>query len=217
MMPNGITGLERVKMEAAASPHAALVIPYMPIDTSHIQQPFTLRRQICENDNCCKNFISSTKLFKKHKPFFILNFILRVFSYIFAISQQMHCSDSLLVSYSSYMFRRMHVIIRESYVMYPAELHLMCICLCMIYVKQSVHSVVVVNKTFKIWIVKSLDTDYIVVLKSVLCPDCKRVYTLGDVTKQIDTQSPFGSHNSSTTTSMYIPPYGQSTDINTTM
>jgi hypothetical protein len=26
----------------------------------------------------------------------------------------MHCSDSLLVSYSSYMFGRMYVIIRES-------------------------------------------------------------------------------------------------------
>jgi hypothetical protein len=29
------------------------------------------------------------------------------------ISQQMHCSDNLLVYYSSYMFRRMYVIIRE--------------------------------------------------------------------------------------------------------
>jgi hypothetical protein len=31
-----------------------------------------------------------------------------------AVSQQMHCSDSLLIkSYSSYMFRRVYVIIRE--------------------------------------------------------------------------------------------------------
>jgi hypothetical protein len=38
-------------------------------------------------------------------------------------SQQMHYSDSSLISYSSYMFRRMYVIIRAPYVVCPAELH----------------------------------------------------------------------------------------------
>jgi hypothetical protein len=41
---------------------------------------------------------------------------------IYTISQQMHCSDSLLISYSSYMFRCMYVIIREPSCMCPAEL-----------------------------------------------------------------------------------------------
>jgi hypothetical protein len=35
------------------------------------------------------------------------------FSSVYTISQQMHCSDSLLISYSFYLFRRMYVIIRE--------------------------------------------------------------------------------------------------------
>jgi hypothetical protein len=40
------------------------------------------------------------------------------------ISQQMHYSDGVLItSCSSYMFRRMYVIIREPSVMCPAELH----------------------------------------------------------------------------------------------
>jgi hypothetical protein len=40
------------------------------------------------------------------------------------------------------------------------------------YVKQSsVHPAVVVNKPFKIQTVKSYNSDYIVVLISVLCPD----------------------------------------------
>jgi hypothetical protein len=42
---------------------------------------------------------------------------------IYRASQQMHCSDSLLISYSCYMFRRMYVIIREPSVVCPAELH----------------------------------------------------------------------------------------------
>jgi hypothetical protein len=42
---------------------------------------------------------------------------------IYTISQQMHCSDSLLISYSSYMFRRMYVIIKEPSIVCPAELH----------------------------------------------------------------------------------------------
>jgi hypothetical protein len=37
-----------------------------------------------------------------------------VYIYIYPISQQMHCSDSLLTSYSSYMFRRMYVIIHSA-------------------------------------------------------------------------------------------------------
>jgi hypothetical protein len=44
------------------------------------------------------------------------------FGYNF-VSQQMHYSDCLLISYSSYMFRRMHVIIRESSFICPADLH----------------------------------------------------------------------------------------------
>jgi hypothetical protein len=47
----------------------------------------------------------------------------RSFYTIYTISQQMHCSDSLLVFYSSYMFRHMYVIIREPSCMCPAELH----------------------------------------------------------------------------------------------
>jgi hypothetical protein len=43
--------------------------------------------------------------------------------YIYTISQHMHCSDSLLISYSSYMFRRIYVVIREPSFMCPAELH----------------------------------------------------------------------------------------------
>jgi hypothetical protein len=39
------------------------------------------------------------------------------------------------------------------------------------YVKQSIYPVVVVNKTFKIPTVESLNTNYIVILISVLCPD----------------------------------------------
>jgi hypothetical protein len=35
----------------------------------------------------------------------------------------MHCSDSLLIYYSFYMFRRMYVIIREPSFVCPAELH----------------------------------------------------------------------------------------------
>jgi hypothetical protein len=38
--------------------------------------------------------------------------ILCIFSFIHT-SQQTHCSDSLLVPYSSYMFQRLYVIIRE--------------------------------------------------------------------------------------------------------
>jgi hypothetical protein len=61
--------------------------------------------------------------------FFILTFIPWIFSYvyiyiyIYTISQQMHYSDSLLVSYSCYMFRRMYVIIRGPSFVCPAELH----------------------------------------------------------------------------------------------
>jgi hypothetical protein len=84
-----------------------------------------------------------------------------------------------LISYSCYMFRRMYVIIREPSFMCPAELH-ECAYGCLIYVKGSIHPVVLVNKTFKIPTVKSLNTDYIVVLISVLCPDgskyiCKNI------------------------------------------
>jgi hypothetical protein len=42
--------------------------------------------------------------------------------------------------------------------------------MCM-FVKESIHPVVAVNRTFKIPTVKSLNTDYIVVLISVLCAD----------------------------------------------
>jgi hypothetical protein len=78
----------------------------------------------------------------------------------------MHCSDILLVTYSSYMFRRMYVMIREPSVMCPAELHEGAYG-CMIYVKQSIyvtqsiHPVIIVNKSIKIRTVKSLHTDYI--------------------------------------------------------
>jgi hypothetical protein len=41
--------------------------------------------------------------------------------YEYTVSQQMHYSDSLLISYSSYMFRRMYVIIREPSFTCPAE------------------------------------------------------------------------------------------------
>jgi hypothetical protein len=45
------------------------------------------------------------------------------FSCIYTISHQMHCSDSLLLSCSYYMFRHMYVIITELSFMCPAELH----------------------------------------------------------------------------------------------
>jgi hypothetical protein len=35
----------------------------------------------------------------------------------------MHCSDSLLVSYSCYMFQHMYIIISEPSFVCPAELH----------------------------------------------------------------------------------------------
>jgi hypothetical protein len=59
----------------------------------------------------------------------------------------MHYSDSLLITfYSSYMFRRVYVIIREPSFEYPAELHYRCVQF-VLYVKESTHSAVVVNKT----------------------------------------------------------------------
>jgi hypothetical protein len=68
----------------------------------------------------------------------------------------------------------MYVIIREHTLtsMCPAELHY-CAYGCTIYVKAPIHPVIVVNKTFKIQIVKSSgsNTNHIVVLISVLCPD----------------------------------------------
>jgi hypothetical protein len=82
----------------------------------------------------------------------------------------MHCSDSLLISYNSYMFRHMYVVIREPSFVYPAVLHSGAYG-CVIYVKQSIHPAVVVNKTFKIPTVNHYNTDYIVMLGSVLCPD----------------------------------------------
>jgi hypothetical protein len=54
------------------------------------------------NSNCYSDF-----------NFCILTFIPCIFSFIYAISEQMHSSDSLLVSYSSYMFQCMYVVIRE--------------------------------------------------------------------------------------------------------
>jgi hypothetical protein len=45
------------------------------------------------------------------------------FSSIYTIIQQLHCSDSLLISNSPYMFRRMYVIIMEPSVVCPIELH----------------------------------------------------------------------------------------------
>jgi hypothetical protein len=44
----------------------------------------------------------------------------------------MHCSDSILTSYSSYLFRRVYVIIREPSVVCPAELHFVCLYVCVI-------------------------------------------------------------------------------------
>jgi hypothetical protein len=66
----------------------------------------------------------------------------------------------------------MYVIIREPCFVRSVELH-KCVYGCVIYryVEESIHPVVVVNKTFKIPIVKSLDTDYVVVLIYVLCPN----------------------------------------------
>jgi hypothetical protein len=43
--------------------------------------------------------------------------------YVYIISEQMHCSDRLLISHSSYMFRRMYVIFRELPFVCPVELH----------------------------------------------------------------------------------------------
>jgi hypothetical protein len=45
------------------------------------------------------------------------------FKDMYTVSQQLHYSDSLLISYSFYMFRRMYVIIREPSFVCPAELH----------------------------------------------------------------------------------------------
>jgi hypothetical protein len=42
--------------------------------------------------------------------------------YIQLASQQMHCSDILLIPYSSYMFRRTYIIIRVPSFVCPAEL-----------------------------------------------------------------------------------------------
>jgi hypothetical protein len=62
--------------------------------------------------------ICATVVFKSpHRPNIYLTLL------IHTISQQMHSSDSLLVSYSSYMFWRVYVIIREPSFMCPAELH----------------------------------------------------------------------------------------------
>jgi hypothetical protein len=61
----------------------------------------------------------------------------------------MHYSYSLLITfYSSYMIRRMYVIIREPSFECPAELHERCVQF-VLYVKESLHSAVVVNKTLK--------------------------------------------------------------------
>jgi hypothetical protein len=43
--------------------------------------------------------------------------------YVYIVSQQIHYSNSLLISYSSYMFRRMYVIIGEPSFVCPAELN----------------------------------------------------------------------------------------------
>jgi hypothetical protein len=56
-------------------------------------------------------------------PVFLMTLSMSIYVCVRMISQQIHCSDSLLISYSSYMFRRMYVIIREPTLMCPAELH----------------------------------------------------------------------------------------------
>jgi hypothetical protein len=51
-----------------------------------------------------------------------------IFWSVCTVSQQMHYSDSLLITFcSSYMFRRMYVIIREPSFECPAELHYRCV------------------------------------------------------------------------------------------
>jgi hypothetical protein len=54
-----------------------------------------------------------------------MNIFVNAFLSIYTISQQMHCYDTrnLLISYSSYMFQRMYVIITEPSFMCPAELN----------------------------------------------------------------------------------------------
>jgi hypothetical protein len=61
----------------------------------------------------------------------------------------MHYSDSLLITFcSSYTFRRVYVTIREPSFVCPAELHYRYVQF-VLYVKESLHSPVVVNKTLK--------------------------------------------------------------------
>jgi hypothetical protein len=62
---------------------------------------------------------------KTHLLFYFdpYEYTVRFFS-VYTISQQLHNSDSLLITFSSpYMFRHMYVIIREPSVVCPAELH----------------------------------------------------------------------------------------------
>jgi hypothetical protein len=46
-----------------------------------------------------------------------------LYYYKYTISQQIHCSGILLKFYSTYMFRRLYVIIREPAFVCPTELH----------------------------------------------------------------------------------------------
>jgi hypothetical protein len=69
----------------------------------------------------CRHFFESTRLEFRPRQSPNLNY---TSWYVCTISQQMHYSDSLLItSYSSYMFRRTYVIIREPSFECRAELH----------------------------------------------------------------------------------------------
>jgi hypothetical protein len=58
------------------------------------------------------------------ESFFLFNPYTMHFCSVYTISQQIHCSVSLLItSYSSYMFRHMYILIRSPSIVCPAELH----------------------------------------------------------------------------------------------
>jgi hypothetical protein len=76
--------------------------------------------------NRCTIALLFYKSHVKHIKLIFLNFNPYTvhFCSVCTISQQMHYSDSLLITfYSSYMFRRMYVIIRGRSFECPAELH----------------------------------------------------------------------------------------------
>jgi hypothetical protein len=77
------------------------------------------------------------------------DFVMKKITGIFKINQELYYFDSLLITfYSSYMFRRLYVIIREPFSECPAELHRRYVQF-VLYVKGSLHSAVAVTEILK--------------------------------------------------------------------